>query len=128
VKRNDYCSVIWHLLSSWNASYRLQGRSEEEAKSGKGKIESKNLHGFRSSELDGDLRRASAQFRAEPAFGDDRASRRSCGSPSRAVAIHAVRPDGAGYTVPALHALSVGETDRHCGDQGRLYLILIPAH
>ena len=59
------------------------------------KVQSEDFYRFGSGELDGDLRRALAQFCEEAALGIHRARGGSCGTAGGSVAVYAVGPDGA---------------------------------
>jgi hypothetical protein len=90
------------------ASKQVEGESggDRERPLGYSEVKPEDLYGHGSSQLDGHLRGASAQFRAEPSSGHHRESGRSGRRSGGTVVVHSVRPDGADHPVPALHALS----------------------
>src|SRR6267143_2807162 len=77
----------------------------EEPGHGYREVEPEDLHRFRGRQLDGDLRRACAQFCEEPPFGLHRAGSGSRGHQRGSVAVYPFRPDGIGDAVSEVHAL-----------------------
>src|SRR5437879_8843285 len=97
-------SAAHTMLSASKYVWAIRWRSEEPGH-GYGKVEPKDLHRFRGCQLDGDLRRACAQFCEEPSFGLHRPGSRSRRHQRRSVAVHSFGSDGFGDPVSEMHSL-----------------------
>ena len=93
------------MSSASNVSVEKFWGGAEETGHGYREVEPKDLHRFGSCQLDGDLRRACAQFCEEPPFGVHRAGSGSGRHQRRSVAVYTFGSDGIGDLVSEVHAL-----------------------